>query len=82
MTQKTTFKISGMNCGSCAKLIKIGLEEQKGVKNVDVNFEKYNNILEQQKGRGLYEHQEAGIKFLLARKGCILADDMGLGKTI
>lgn len=33
-------------------------------------------------GRTPYEHQISGIKFLLGRKGCILADDMGLGKCI
>lgn len=49
--------------------------------NVDVNFEKYNEKLAKS-GKKLYEHQESGIKFLLARNGCILADDMGLGKTI
>ena len=49
--------------------------------NVDVDFEKYNKILEKQ-GKKLYEHQERGIKFLLSRNGSILADDMGLGKSI
>jgi superfamily II DNA or RNA helicase len=49
--------------------------------NVDVDFDKYNNILSKY-GKKLYKHQEAGIKFLLSRDGCILADDMGLGKTI
>lgn len=48
---------------------------------VNVDFTKYNNILSEM-GKKLYNHQEDGIKFLLARKGCILADDMGLGKTI
>lgn len=36
--QKTTFKISGMNCGSCAKMIKMELEDQAGVSNVNVDF--------------------------------------------
>lgn len=49
--------------------------------NVDVDFTKYNTILAKQ-GKKLYNHQEDGIKFLLSRKGCILADDMGLGKSI
>jgi SWI/SNF-related matrix-associated actin-dependent regulator 1 of chromatin subfamily A len=49
--------------------------------NVDVNFEKYNNILKKY-DKKLYEHQERGIKFLLSRNGNILADDMGLGKSI
>ena len=49
--------------------------------NVEVNFDKYNEILAKQKKK-LYQHQEEGIKFLLSRNGCILADDMGLGKSI
>lgn len=49
--------------------------------NVEVDFEKYNNILAKN-GKKLYQHQEDGIKFLLSRNGCILADDMGLGKSI
>lgn len=49
--------------------------------NVDVNFDKYNKILEKQEKK-LYQHQEEGVKFLLSRNGCILADDMGLGKSI
>jgi SWI/SNF-related matrix-associated actin-dependent regulator 1 of chromatin subfamily A len=49
--------------------------------NVDVDFDKYNDILSKY-GKKLYKHQEAGIKFLLSRDGCILADDMGLGKSI
>lgn len=44
-------------------------------------FEKYNKILAKS-GKKLYKHQEEGIKFLLSRKGCVLADDMGLGKSI
>ena len=48
---------------------------------VDVNFDKYNNILKKD-GKKLYKHQEEGIKFLLSRNGCILADDMGLGKSV
>ena len=48
---------------------------------VNVNFDKYNEVLAKQ-GKKLYIHQEEGIKFLLSRNGCILADDMGLGKSI
>ena len=48
---------------------------------VNVNFDKYNEVLAKQ-GKKLYHHQEEGIKFLLSRNGCILADDMGLGKSI
>lgn len=43
---KTTFKISGMNCGSCAKVIKYGLEEESGVKTVDVDFSSAKAYLE------------------------------------
>jgi SWI/SNF-related matrix-associated actin-dependent regulator 1 of chromatin subfamily A len=49
--------------------------------NIDVDFSKYNDILSHD-GKKLYQHQEDGVKFLLSRKGCILADDMGLGKSI
>jgi SNF2 family DNA or RNA helicase len=35
----------------------------------------------QRMAEGLYPHQVAGLAFLLARRGAILADDMGLGKT-
>lgn len=49
--------------------------------NIEVDFEKYNNVLAKQKKK-LYQHQEEGVKFLLSRNGCILADDMGLGKSI
>ena len=54
-------------------------------KEVDVDFEKYTKLdtfaLDDGTiGRTPYEHQVAGIKFLLSRDGCLLADDMGLGK--
>ena len=49
--------------------------------DIAVDFSKYNEILSHD-GKKLYQHQEDGIKFLLSRKGCILADDMGLGKSI
>ena len=39
MTQKTTLKILGMKCHSCAKIIKFGLEEEKGISSVDVDFD-------------------------------------------
>lgn len=45
--------------------------------NVEVDFNKYVEL--DTKSRKPYGHQETGIKFLLSRKGCILADDMGLG---
>lgn len=44
--QKATFKISGMNCGSCAKVIKYGLEEENGIKNIDVDFNSAKAYLE------------------------------------
>lgn len=50
----------------------------KDYNEIDVEFEKYNkmaNIV-------LKPHQERGIKFLLARKKCILSTIMGSGKTI
>ena len=55
-------------------------------KEVDVDFEKYTKLDtfvlgDGTVGRTPYEHQIAGIKFLLSRDGCLLADDMGLGKT-
>lgn len=49
--------------------------------DVPVDFTKYNDILKQY-NKQLYNHQETGVKFLLSRKGAILADDMGLGKSI
>jgi len=54
--------------------------------DVEVDFDKYTaldkfELSDGTIGRTPYEHQKEGIKFLLSRKGCILADDMGLGKT-
>jgi SWI/SNF-related matrix-associated actin-dependent regulator 1 of chromatin subfamily A len=49
--------------------------------NIEVDFDKYNNVLAKSKKK-LYKHQEEGIKFLLSRNGCVLADDMGLGKSL
>jgi len=51
--------------------------------NLEVDFEKYDEILGKlTPPKKLYQHQKDGIKFLLARNGCILADDMGLGKSM
>ena len=33
-------------------------------------------------GRCLFAHQRAGVRWLLARRGAVLADAMGLGKTL
>ena len=33
-------------------------------------------------GRRLFAHQRAGVRWLLARRGAVLADAMGLGKTL
>lgn len=48
---------------------------------VDIDFTPYNEKLSLI-GRKLKEHQETGIKFLVANKKCVLADSMGTGKTI
>lgn len=48
---------------------------------IQVDFTKYNEVLSKY-GKKLFNHQEEGVKFLLSRRGCILADDMGLGKSI
>lgn len=50
--------------------------------DIEVDFEKYNKILLPQKGFQILPHQEKGIKFLLTRKGAILADEMGVAKTL
>lgn len=47
--------------------------------NIEVDFDKYIKL--DTLHRTPFNHQIEGIKFLLARNGCILADDMGLGKT-
>jgi SWI/SNF-related matrix-associated actin-dependent regulator 1 of chromatin subfamily A len=54
--------------------------------NIDVDFEKYEKIdqfinTDGTIGRKVLEKQKEGIKFLLTRKGAILADQMGSGKT-
>lgn len=50
--------------------------------NVNVDFEKYNKVFFDKKGFKVLKHQEEGIKFLLARKKCILGDSMGVAKTL
>lgn len=55
--------------------------------DIDVDFEKYEKIdqfvnTDGTIGRKVLEKQKEGIKFLLTRKGAILADQMGSGKTM
>lgn len=51
-------------------------------KDYAVDFDKYDQLSTQKdSNRKLMPHQKEGVKFLLARKKCILADSMGLGKT-
>jgi len=47
--------------------------------DIEVDWAKYEEM--DLMGRHPYDHQKEGIKFLVCRKGAILADDMGLGKT-
>lgn len=46
-----------------------------------VDFDRYDKLsMSKDPNRKLKLHQRDGIKFLLARKKCVLADDMGYGK--
>ncbi len=36
--EKATFKISGMSCKSCAKIIELELADEKGIASAAVNF--------------------------------------------
>jgi copper chaperone CopZ len=38
MSDKADFKISGMHCTSCAKLIEMTLEDEMGVRSVSVEY--------------------------------------------
>lgn len=54
---------------------------------VDIDFDKYEKIdtfknIDGTTGRKLFELQKEGIKFLLTRKGAVLADQMGAGKAL
>lgn len=50
--------------------------------NYNVDFDRYDRLSQaKDPTRKLKEHQKEAVKFLLARKKCILADDMGVGKT-
>ena len=47
-----------------------------------VDFDRYDKLsTSKDPNRKLKLHQKEGIKFLLARKKCVLADEMGYGKT-
>lgn len=48
----------------------------------EINFDKYNEKLYNERGYKLLPHQEIGVRFLLERNGAILADEMGVAKTI
>ena len=51
-------------------------------KDYPVDFDRYDKLsMSKDPNRKLKQHQKEGIKFLLARKKCVLADDMGYGKT-
>lgn len=52
-------------------------------KHIDVNvdFEKYDNITKEKDGTVLKNLQKEGVEFLLKNKKCILADSMGMGKS-
>ncbi len=51
----------------------------KDYNTVQVDFDRYDRLSNGK--RILLPHQKEAVKFLLARKKCILADTMGLGKT-
>jgi len=47
-----------------------------------VDFDRYDKLsMSKDPNRRLKLHQKDGVRFLLARKKCVLADDMGYGKT-
>ena len=51
-------------------------------KDYPVDFERYDKLsTSKDPNRKLKQHQKDGVRFLLARKKCVLADDMGYGKT-
>lgn len=49
--------------------------------DIDVNFDWYDQKCMERHGFPMWDHQKTGVKFLLARKKCILADDPGTAKT-
>jgi len=44
--QKTTFKIQGMKCKSCAKIIELELADEKGIASAAVSFDDSKAFLE------------------------------------
>jgi copper chaperone CopZ len=44
--EKATFKISGMSCKSCAKIIELELADEKGIASAAVNFSDSRAFLE------------------------------------
>ena len=46
---------------------------------INVDFERYDRLSKYK--RVLFPHQKEAVKFLLARKKCLLADSQGMGKT-
>lgn len=44
--EKKTFKVLGMKCHSCAKIIKYGLEEEAGINSASVDFDSAKAYLE------------------------------------
>lgn len=51
-------------------------------KDYPVDFDRYDNLsMAKDPNRRLKLHQKEGVRFLLARKKCVLADDMGYGKS-
>ena len=52
------------------------------LKEVNIDFERFDKRLMEVRGYTLLPHQKEAVKFLLERDGAILADDMGLGKAV
>lgn len=50
--------------------------------DIQVNFDWYDKKCMERHGFPMWDHQKTAVKFLLARKKCILADQPGLAKSI
>lgn len=48
-------------------------------RNIQIDFSIYNSMAKD--GKTLRPHQEEAVKFMIARKKCVLADEPGSGKT-